>query len=155
MDFPGNLDRKCTDRKTTWRPDIAVNLKYVWRVSVRIFLSALSAGIFYSAWMAAFLLVKKLDITLAEYLLWALAPVFTAAGFAAGILVLDRITGTGTARFLPIFIWPLVGCAVGALVVYWFGPMLIVFGMFVCGSLAIVLREMAVRAKSIRDEPDS
>jgi hypothetical protein len=152
MDFPGNLDGERTDCKTNWRPDIAVNLKYVWRTSVRIFLSALSAGVFYSVWMAAFLLVKKLDITLAEYLLWALAPVFTSSGFAAGILMLDRMAGTQTARFLPIFIWPLIGCAVGALVVYWFGPMLIVFGMFVCGSLGIALREMAVRAKSIKNK---
>ncbi len=129
-----------------------MNLKYLWRTSVRIFLSALSAGIFYSVWMAAFLLTEKLDITLVDYLLWALAPVFTAAGFAAGILVLDRITGIRNVKFLPIFIWPLVGCAIGAIAVYWFGPMLIVFGMFVCGSLAIVIREVALRVKSIRDK---
>jgi len=129
-----------------------MNLKYLWRTSVRIFLSALSAGIFYSVWMAAFLLAEKLDMTLFDYLLWALAPVFTAAGFAAGILVLDRITGRGNAKFLPIFIWPLVGCAIGAIAVYWFGPMLIVFGIFVCGSLAMAIREVAFQVKSIRDK---
>lgn len=129
-----------------------MNLKYLWRASIRIFLSALSAGIFYSAWMAAFLLAEKLDITLVDYLLWALAPVFTAAGFAAGILVLERITGTGNAKFLPIFIWPLVGCVIGAIAVYWFGPMLIVFGMFVCGSIAVAIREVVLRVKSIRDK---
>ncbi len=127
-----------------------MNLKYLWRTSVRIFLSALSAGIFYSVWMAAFLLAEKLDITLVDYLLWVLAPVFTAAGFAAGILVLDRITGIRNVKFLPIFVWPLVGCAIGAIAVYWFGPMLIVFGMFVCGSLAMAIREVALRVKSIR-----
>lgn len=102
--------------------------------------------------MGAFLIVEKLDMNLVDYLLWALAPVFTAAGFAAGILVLDRMTGTGTTKFLPIFIWPLVGCAIGAIAVYWFGPMLIVFGMFVCGSLAITIREVALRAKNLRDK---
>ncbi len=102
--------------------------------------------------MAAFLLAEKLDITLIDYLLWPLAPVFTAAGFAAGILVLERITGRGNTKFLPIFIWPLVGCAIGAIAVYWFGPMLIVFGMFVCGSLAMTIREVVLRVKSIRDK---
>ncbi len=129
-----------------------MNLKYLWRTSIRIFLSALSAGIFYSAWMAAFLFAEKLNMTLADYLLWALAPLFTAAGFATGILVLDRINGTRSTKFLPIFIWPLIGCAIGAIAVYWFGPMLIVFGMFVCGTLAIAIREVALRVKSIRDK---
>jgi hypothetical protein len=128
-----------------------VNLKYLWRISIRIFLSALSAGIFYSAWMAAFLFIKKLDVTLVDNLLWPLAPVFTAAGFAAGIFALDRIAGRETAKFFSIFIWPLVGCAIGAIVICWFGPMLIVFGMFVCGSLAITIREMALRTKSVRN----
>lgn len=132
-----------------------MNLKYVWRASVRTFLSAFSAGIFYSVWMAAFLLVEKLDILVVEYILWALAPAVTAAGFATGILVMDRMAGTRSTKFLHIFIWPLVGCAIGAIVVYWFGPMLIVFGMFVCGSLGIALREIGLRAKRIRDEPDS
>jgi len=132
-----------------------VNLKYVWRTSVRIFLSALSAGIFYSAWMAVFFIAKGFDVLIVEYLLWALAPVFTASGFATGILVLDRMAGTRTAKFLPIFIWPLIGCAIGAIVVYWFGPMLIVFGMFVGGSLGMVIREIALRAQSIRDKQNT
>lgn len=135
-----------------WRPDMAVNLRHVWRTSVRIFISALSAGFFYSAWMALFLFIKKFDVSIVEYLFWALAPVFTAAGFAAGILVLDRMAGTRTTKFLVIFIWPLVGCAFGAIAVYWFGPMLIVFGMLIGGSLGITLREIALRAKSIRDK---
>lgn len=102
--------------------------------------------------MAVFFITKGSSGLIVEYLLWALAPVFTAAGFATGILVLDRIAGTRTAKFLSIFIWPLVGCAIGAIVVYWFGPMLIVFGMFVCGSLGITIREINLRVKSIKDE---
>ena len=51
----------------------------------------------------------------------------------------------GVLRQAPrTLIWPLVGCAVGALAVYWYGPMLIVFGMFVSGTCGVVLRELVL-----------
>ena len=49
-----------------------------------------------------------------------------------------------TPGFSRILVWPLIGCAVGAGIVYWFGPMLIVFGMFVAGTASVALRETVI-----------
>jgi hypothetical protein len=50
-------------------------------------------------------------------------------------------------RFIHIYRWPLVGCAIGAGVVYWFGPMLVVFGMLAAGTASVVLREVSLTIK--------
>ena len=44
----------------------------------------------------------------------------------------------------------MIGCALGAVAVIWFGPMLIVFGMFVAGTASIALREMVSFSESKR-----
>jgi hypothetical protein len=77
--------------------------------------------------------------------------VTTAAGFALGVTIVERLTRTSRTRFLRIFVWPLIGCALGAGAVYWFGPMLIVFGMFAVGAASIVLREVILIAKTRTD----
>jgi hypothetical protein len=105
-------------------------------------ISLLGASLFYSVWLATFLLTAKLENLVADVAFWLLAPVVTGAGFATGITIFEHLTKTSRAGFLRIFAWPLVGCGVGAFVVYWFGPMLIVFGMFVAGTASIVLREV-------------
>jgi len=74
--------------------------------------------------------------------LWVAAPVVTAAGFAAGIILIDLIAKTGKIRFVRIYVWPLAGCAIGAGIVFPFGPMLIVFGMFGLGTASVLLREI-------------
>lgn len=112
----------------------------------RVALSLLGAGVFYLAWLAAILLITGSPGGPWEVVLWLSAPVVTAAGFAVGILVSQPLTKTKKARFLRIFIWPLAGCAIGAGVVYWFGPMLIVFGMFAAGTASVVLREVIILA---------
>jgi len=108
---------------------------------VRIAFSLLGGGVLYFLWMAAFLLTARLDSPAAETVLWLLAPVVTAVGFAAGVATSERLDGTRTG-FLRILTWPLVGCALGAGVVYWFGPMLIVFGMLAAGTASVTLREV-------------
>ena len=85
-----------------------------------------------------------LDNKVVETVLWLMAPVATAAGFAAGIVILERVTGKSGTGFRRTLVWPLVGCAIGAGIVYWFGPMLIVFGMFVTGTASVVLREVVI-----------
>ncbi|MGD9101354.1 MAG: hypothetical protein PVF45_12815 [Anaerolineae bacterium] len=55
---------------------------------IRITLSLLGAAVFYVAWMAAFLFSKP-DSSVLRAVLWLLAPVLTAAGFALGIVVAD------------------------------------------------------------------
>lgn len=92
--------------------------------------------------MALFLLTGSPDSPVVEAILWLLAPVMTAAGFALGIALFERLAGQNRTAFLHIFLWPLVGCAIGAGVVYWFGPMLIVFAMFAAGTASIALREV-------------
>jgi hypothetical protein len=120
-----------------------------WRGAlVRIALALAGAGVFYVAWLAAFLLLSKLEVAVIEAALWLLAPVATAAGFATGIVVAER-----GSKFSRVLMWPLVGCVIGAGAVYWFGPMLIVFGMFVAGTASVVLREVRLgRKKTHTDE---
>ncbi len=113
---------------------------------VRVALSLIGAGLSYLAWMATFLLVNGSAGPALQAVLWLSAPVVTAAGFAVGILVSQPLTKTKKTRFLHVFIWPLAGCAIGAGVVYWFGPMLIVFGMFAAGTASVVLREVTILA---------
>ena len=116
----------------------------------RLAASVLFAGVFYVGWMAVFIPAFKMGSSVLRGIGWLSAPVVTAAGFAAGIWVAERLTATSGASFFRIFAWPIVGCAVGALAVFWFGPMLIVFGMFFAGSASVVLREMLVGTRGVR-----
>ena len=111
------------------------------RALVRIACSLLCAIAFYLVWMAAFLLATRVDSPVLETILWLLAPVITAAGFATGTAIAERRAGMTRAPFLHIYIWPLIGCAAGVGAVYWFGPMLIVFAMLAAGTASIALRE--------------
>jgi hypothetical protein len=36
--------------------------------------------------------------------------------------------------------WPLIACVVGAVAVYWYGPMLIVFSMLSVGTISVFLQ---------------
>jgi hypothetical protein len=80
------------------------------------------------------------------------APVVTTAGFAFGLTLLRwRVRPLGS-QFTRNYAWPLLGCAVGAAVVYPFGPMLIVFGMFAAGTLAVAIREAWLLRRGRNDE---
>ena len=118
-----------------------------WKVIVKVSASILCAGVFYSIWLAVFLLAIRVNHAAIETILWLLAPIATAAGFAIGIVIPERLTATGTSPFLRVFAWPLTGCVVGAAVIYWFGPMLIVFSMFVAGTVSVVLREATIKRR--------
>jgi hypothetical protein len=120
----------------------------LWRVLARIACALLCAGLFYAAWLALFLLTPNPDSAVVEAILWLLAPLMTAAGFALGIALFERLAGQSRTAFLRIFLWPLFGCAIGAGVVYWFGPMLIVFAMFAAGTASIALREVYLYRKT-------
>ena len=73
-----------------------------------------------------------------------------AAGFAVGVTMAERLGKKGRTSFIRIYVWPLVGCAIGAAVVYPFGPMLIVFGMFAAGTASVLVREIVIRSKADR-----
>lgn len=110
-----------------------------WQAGLKIALSILGAGVSYSLWLAVFLLTMEWIAAPLRAVVWVLAPVVTAAGFTAGIAILERRAGGGLLR---IFVWPLIGCMAGAGAVIWVGPMLIVFGMFGAGTASVVLREV-------------
>lgn len=118
-----------------------MDLRRFWKALARIAFSLLWAVIFYMIWMVAFLLTTSLKSPLAEAVLWVLAPVITGAGFATGITIGERLWSKTQPHFLRIFLWPLIGCAVGAGVVYWLGPMLIAFAMLAAGTASVALWE--------------
>jgi len=119
-----------------------VDCRYILGAFARIILSAVFAGIFYVAWLAVALPVFKSGApSVVRAILWLLAPVTTALGFTAGVVIFEMLPGTRKSKILDILKWPLIGCTIGAGVVFGFGPMLIVFGMFAAGTAGIVLRE--------------
>ena len=110
---------------------------------LRIFNSVLFAGFFYVFWMAVAITAFKSGYgKIIMGLLWIIAPFATAAGFTIGIGLFDFAVKRSRQNFFNIYKWPLVGCAVGAIIVAPFGPMLIVFGMFGLGTLSVILREV-------------
>jgi hypothetical protein len=116
---------------------------------IRVAAGLLGGGILYSSWLAVFLVVGR-DTEPVEAVLWLTAPVITAIGFAAGVALAQRFLGT-TTWFWRVLPWPLIGCAIGAAAIFWYGPMLIVFTMFMGGVLALALREAHARQKG--DDP--
>jgi len=120
----------------------------LWGTLLRLASSLLGAGVSYLAWMAVFLAATGFGSVIAETVLWLLSPVMTAAGFAVGIRLAERLSKKGGSSFIRIYVWPLVGCAIGAGVVYPFGPMLIVFGMFAAGTASVAIREIVGRSRS-------
>ncbi|MHC4560054.1 MAG: hypothetical protein ACYTFW_18835, partial [Planctomycetota bacterium] len=49
---------------------------------------------------------------------------------------------TKKGQFWKTYKWCLAGCAIGGGIFWLFGPMLIVFGMFLAGTLSIVIYEV-------------
>ena len=119
-----------------------MNLKCFFGLFVRIIISVISAGIFYAGWLAVAIPVLKSGPLFAKALCWLLAPVVTAAGFASGIVIFELLPGTRKSKPRDIVLWPLAGCTIGAAVVFFFGPMLIVFAMFALGAAGILTKEI-------------
>lgn len=117
---------------------------------LRLASSLLGAGVFYAAYLAAFLVAINSGSVIVETVLRLLAPVVTAVGFAVGITVAERLAKRDRSTFIRIYVWPLVGCAIGAGVVYPFGPMLIVFGMFAAGTASVAVREIVRLSRADR-----
>jgi len=104
-------------------------------------ISVVIAGAFFVGWLCVFIPAFKTDSTILRLAGWLSAPVVTALGFASGLWLADRMLRSGEASFLRVLMWPFVGCVLGAAAVFWFGPMLIVFGMFAAGTVSIGVRE--------------
>ncbi|MHC4160180.1 MAG: hypothetical protein ACYSSO_14000 [Planctomycetota bacterium] len=119
-----------------------MNLKCFFGLFVRIIVSVILAGIFYTGWLVVAIPVIKSGPLFAKALCWLSAPVVTAAGFASGIAIFELLPGTRKSKLRDIILWPLAGCAIGAVVVFFFGPMLIVFAMFALGTAGIFTKEI-------------
>jgi hypothetical protein len=113
----------------------------IWLRLSRILVATFFGGFFYSIWLAVYLLLSPVDGSL-ETILWLVVPVFTAIGFTLGDIVFARLLKLPKTPFLTLISWPLLGCIVGAVAVYWFGPMLIVFSMLLLGTLSLMAREV-------------
>ncbi len=121
-----------------------MNLKSLFVFISKMLISILSAGFFYIAWLALFLTIIRLDIAFVNVFGWLIAPLATALGFALGVYLFETISKRQKNGFFELLIWPLIGCIVGALIVVWFGPMLIVFGMFALGTFSVLCREIVM-----------
>lgn len=130
--------------RLTMRRRGATDLRCLSGGLARVAFSLLCAGIFYSLWLGAFILFAESGRSFVKVIGWLSAPVATATGFTTGIVILEHLARKSRPNFFHIFIWPLIGCAIGAAAVYWFGPMLIVFGMFAAGTASVVLRELVL-----------
>ena len=118
------------------------NLKgLLWKSFLRVVSSLIFGVVFFVIWLATFLLISSIH-PIIEGVLWLISPVITGIGFAVGATILNRLVNVDDGPFLRILSWPLVGCIVGALIVYWFGPMLIVFSMLVLGTFSVLMREL-------------
>ena len=104
--------------------------------------SILVAGFFHIGWLAAFIPAAKSGVMALKILGWIAAPVVTALGYATGLRMGERLLTTRKTDFLQIFVWPLVGCTLGAVALSWLGPMWIGIGTFVGGAVSVMLREV-------------
>lgn len=115
-----------------------MDAKRVWRVVVKVTVSLLCACALYFLWLTLFLEAISVNLVVIQILGWLMAPVITAAGFAVGLAFFEH---PSRAEFVRLYAWPLAGCGLGGLLVYWIGPMLIVAGMLTGGMLSAALRE--------------
>ncbi len=121
-----------------------MQVKWLARALVRVALSVLFAGIFYIGWLAVFLTTLKDSQGPVIAVWWIIAPAVTASGFATGMMTANGLIAGQWESFFRTLVWPLVGCVLGAVSVVWFGPMLIVFGMFLAGTGSVLLREFVL-----------
>ena len=104
--------------------------------------SILVAGVFHIGWLAAFIPSAKSGVMALKILGWIAAPVVTALGYATGLWLGERLMTQRKTDFLRIFVWPLVGCTLGAIALSWVGPMLVGIGTCIGGAASVVLREI-------------
>jgi hypothetical protein len=96
-------------------------------------------GAAYAVWLSAFLLLGVGAGGVLEAALWLMAPAVSAAGFAAGMALVGRPWERRGFSLRRVFLWPLVGCTIGAAAAWVFGPRLIVFGILAGGALSVAI----------------
>jgi hypothetical protein len=117
----------------------------MWGVLFRVLGSVMGGVIAFAAWLIAVLARMPRPPAPPSFAVTVTAPVITAAGFAVGMLVAERLTKRRQAKVQGAFLWPLSGCTVGALVMFPFGGMLVGFGLFGLGTAAVLVREVLLQ----------
>jgi hypothetical protein len=123
------------------------------KLLVRVVTSVLGAGVLYGAWLALDLSIAPTPtpgVSPAPDWFFLSAPIATALGFALGAQIGDRLVRGPRPRFGQTYLWAVAGCVVGALVVYPFGPMLICFGMFGLGTVAVIAEAVVLKRRARR-----
>ena len=125
-----------------------MTIKTLLLILARVAVSVLFAGIFYAGWMAIAIPIYKSGFggVVVMAVIWILAPILTGLGFAIGSKIFEFLPATDKTSFARTCKWSLTGCAIGGAILWMFGPMLIVFGMFAAGTASIVLNE-AIRIR--------
>ena len=119
-----------------------MNTKLLLKPLALVAVSILVAFVFHVGWLAAFIPADKSGVMALKILGWMSVPVVTAAGFATGLWMGERLLTQRKTDFLRIFLWPLVGCTLGAVALCWIGPMWVGIGTFIGGAVSVVLREV-------------
>jgi len=116
--------------------------QYALQVAIpRVAISIVGGALFYLCWMAMFIVLPTEVSPILRGLLWAAAPIVTALGFFTGAALVGHFRRLPRLTLGQLYLYPLVGCSLGAAAVFAFGPMLIVFAMCLMGSLSMVFLE--------------
>lgn len=121
-----------------------MTLKQVTKSLISVATSLMFAGLFYSVWLAAFLLTVQANSILVEGIGWLTMPVATALGFTTGFVLFKRMVDKEFKGFFCFFLWFWGWCVLGAVIVYWIGPMVVVFNMFLFGIVGTVVKEVSL-----------
>ncbi len=111
---------------------------------IRAAVSVLGGVIGFAVWLIVVLSRMPRPPVPPSFALTLTAPVVTAVGFALGMSVAERLTRRRRGALRGTFLWTLVGCSVGTLVMFPFGGMLVGFGLFGLGTTALLVREVSL-----------
>ena len=120
----------------------SLNTKLLLKSLALVAVSILAAGVFHIGWLAVFIAAAKSGVMALKILGWMSAPVVTALGYAVGLWMGERLLTQRKTDFLQIWVWPLVGCTLGAMALSWVGPMWVGIGTCIGGAASVVLREV-------------
>jgi hypothetical protein len=116
--------------------------KHRWLVPLlRLAAAVLGGGVAYAAWLAVLLWTMPRAPEPPSFAVMLTASIVTAFGFAFGTMLSERLIRGYRVPLSRAVAWPLVGCMVGALLGYPFGPMFVGVGMFGMGIVTVATRE--------------
>ena len=109
---------------------------------VRLLGSLLGGIIAFAVWLVAVLVRMPRPPVPPSFAVTLTAPVVTAAGFGLGMLVAERLTQRRQSGFRVAYLWSLAGGTIGTLAMFPFGGMMAGFGLFILGTMALLIREV-------------